>query len=123
MFGQQPHLPVDFLLGCVQDLVPGEVQNWVAEHRDRLRVACEDARGRLMAAAGRRKERRDQRARYAPLPVGQLVYLRDHGVRGQHKIQDLWNSMIHQIVRAPAGEGAVYTVALVDDLDRTRNVH
>lgn len=123
MFGQEPRLPVDFLLGRVQDPVPGEVQDWVAEHRARLKVAFEGAHGRLLAAAGRRKERHDQRVRDAPLPVGQLVYLRDHGVRGRHKIQDLWNSMVHQVVRAPAGEGAVYTVAPVDDLDRTRKVH
>lgn len=123
MFGQEPRLPVDFLLGRVQDPVPGEVQDWVAEHRARLKVAFEGAHGRLLAAAGRRKERHDQRVRDAPLPVGQLVYLRDHGVRGRHKIQDLWNSMVHQVVRAPADEGAVYTVAPVDDLDRTRKVH
>lgn len=56
MFGQEPRLPVDFLLGRVQDPVPGEVQDWVPEHHARLRVAFEGARERLSAAAGRRKE-------------------------------------------------------------------
>lgn len=32
MFGQEPRLPVDFLLGRVQEPVPGEVQDWVVEH-------------------------------------------------------------------------------------------
>lgn len=51
------------------------------------------------------------------------MYLRNHGVRGRHKIQDIWSSVVHQVVRAPTGEGVVYTVAPVDDPDRTRNVH
>lgn len=36
MFEQKPCLNVDFILGHVQDLVPGEVQDCVAEHRARL---------------------------------------------------------------------------------------
>lgn len=82
MFGQEPLLPVDFLLGRVQDPVPGEVQDWVVEHCARLRVAFEGARERILAAAGRHKERHDQRVRDVPLSVGQLMYLWDHGVRG-----------------------------------------
>ncbi|KAI3359981.1 hypothetical protein L3Q82_014313, partial [Scortum barcoo] len=74
MFGQKPRLPVDFLLGRVQDPTPGLV------HQARLQVAFEGAHERLRVAAGRRKERHDQQVRDAPLPVGQLVYLRDHGV-------------------------------------------
>uniref|UniRef100_A0A674PMZ3 Gypsy retrotransposon integrase-like protein 1 n=1 Tax=Takifugu rubripes TaxID=31033 RepID=A0A674PMZ3_TAKRU len=123
MFGQEPLLPIDFLLGRVPDPIPGEVQDWVVEHRARLRVAFEGAREKLVMAASKRKERHDLFVRDAPLPVGQLVYLRDHGVRGRHKIQDLWSSVVHQVVRAPIGDGVVYTVPPVGDLGGTRNVH
>lgn len=51
------------------------------------------------------------------------MYLRNHGVRGRHKIQDIWSLVVHQVVRAPTGKGVVYTVSPVDDPDRTRNVH
>ena len=123
MFGQEPRLPIDFLLGRVQDPVPGQVQDWVAEHQARLRVAFDGARERVLAAAGRRKERHDQRVREAPLVVGQLVYLRDHSIRGRQKIQDLWSSVVYQVVKAPVGEGAVYTVAPVSALHKVRSVH
>lgn len=123
MFGQEPRLPVDFLLGRVQDPVPGEVQDWMVEHQARLKVAFESARERLLAAAGRRKERHDQRVHDAPLPVGQLVYLRDHSARGRHKIQDLWSSVVYQIVKAPPHDGVVYAVAPANDLQKVRNVH
>lgn len=123
MFGQEPKLPIDFLLGRVEEPRPGEVQSWVAEHQERLRIAFGGARERLLAAAQQRKERHDQHVRYSPLLVGQLVFVRDHGVRGRNKIQDLWSSVIHQVVSVPPGEGSVYTIAPVNDLQKTRNVH
>ncbi|KAL7870950.1 hypothetical protein SRHO_G00084470 [Serrasalmus rhombeus] len=89
MFGQEPRLPVDFLLGQVQDPMPGGIQDWVLEHQARLKLAFEGARERLLVAAGRRKERYDQRIRDVPLHEGQLVYLQDHSARGRHKIQDM----------------------------------
>ena len=123
MFGQEPRLPVDFLLGRVQDPVPGGVQDWVVEHQARLRVAFEGARERLWAAASKRKAQHDQRVQDLPFSVGQLVYLRDHGVRGRHKIQDLWNAQVHQVVKAPCGDGAVYTVTPVNDPQKVKRVH
>lgn len=123
MFGREPRLPIDFLLGRVQDPVPGEVQDWLVEHQARLEVAFGNARERLLVAAERRKERHDQGIRDTTLQVGQLVYLRDHSARGRHKIQDIWGSVVYQVLRAPSGGGPVYTIAPVDDLQKTRNVH
>lgn len=93
------------------------------EHQARLKVAFEGARERLLVAAGRGKERHDQQVHEAPLQVGQLVYVRDHGTRGRRKIQDIWSSVVHQVLKAPVGEGAVYTIAPVNDLHKVRNVH
>lgn len=89
--------------------MPGEVQDWVADHQARLMVAIERARVQLSLATDRRKERHDQRVHSAPLKVGQLVYLWDHSIRGQHKIQDLWSSVVYQVLRAPRrGGGCLY---------------
>lgn len=123
MFGREPQLPVDFLLGRVRDPVPGEVEDWVAEHWTRLNVAFHHAQEHLLAAAGRRKEPHDRGVREVPLQEGQLVYLRNHSTRGRHKIQDLWNPLVHQVVRVATGGGPVYTVAPVGDLQKARNVH
>ncbi|KAL7870652.1 hypothetical protein SRHO_G00081490 [Serrasalmus rhombeus] len=123
MFGQESRLPVDFLLGQLQDPMPGGIQDWVLEHQARLKLAFEGARERLLVAAGRRKERYDQRIRDVPLHEGQLVYLRDHSARGRHKIQDVWSSVVHQVLRAPSGEGAVYMVAPINDLCKVKHVH
>lgn len=44
MYGHEPQLPIDFLLGNVQDPAPGQVQDWLVEHQARLEVAFENAR-------------------------------------------------------------------------------
>ncbi len=52
MFGQEPRLPVDFLLGRVQEPVAGRVHEWVIEHQTRLQVAFEGARERARGGGG-----------------------------------------------------------------------
>lgn len=84
-------------MGHGLDPLPGQVQEWVSEHKARLRLAFENAHEKLLAAAGRCKERHDQWVHEAPLIEGQRVYLRDHGVRGHQKIRDL---QVYQVVKA-----------------------
>lgn len=123
MFGREARLPVDFLLGRVQDPVGGTVDEWVQEHQTRLRLAFEGVRDRLKVAAERRKKNHDQTVRSEPLVEGQMVLLRDFGRRGRCKIQDKWNPVVHRVLKAPTGEGPVYTVAPVDDLTKVKRVH
>lgn len=123
MFGQEPQLPVDFLLGRVQEPEGGRTSDWIQEHQRRLEVAFYGARERLHAAALRRKERHDQKGQSDPLEVGQLVYIKDHSVRGRNKIQDAWSPTVHQVLRAPSPGGVVYSVAPVHDLNRSHQVH
>ncbi|XP_016300864.1 uncharacterized protein LOC107657336 [Sinocyclocheilus anshuiensis] len=123
MFGQEPQLPIDFLLGRVPEPATGSIHSWVVEHRRRLQVAFEGARERLKAAAARRKRQHDQYVRDLPLSEGQLVYLRDHVVQGRHKIQDLWSSVIYQVVHSPEEGGVMYTIAPITDLGKVRRVH
>uniref|UniRef100_A0A667Y9Z6 Gypsy retrotransposon integrase-like protein 1 n=1 Tax=Myripristis murdjan TaxID=586833 RepID=A0A667Y9Z6_9TELE len=123
MFGQDPRLPVDFLLGRVPEPEPGSIHDWMVEHQTRLHHAFQNAREHLEAAAVRRKENYDQHVRDAPLPEGQLVYLKDVGARGRHKIKDIWSSVVYKVLRAPAVGGSVYTIAPVDDPQRVRHIH
>ena len=123
MFGQDPLLPVDFLLGRIPAPEAGTVQDWIVEHQTRLRLAFEGATKHLQDAAQRRKARHDQRVKDAPLQDGQLVYLRDVGVRGRHKIQDIWSSVAYKVLRAPRDGGSVYTIAPVNDPNKVKHVH
>lgn len=44
MFGQEPRLPVDFLLDRVPEPMGGDVHEWIQEHQTRLKVAFAGAR-------------------------------------------------------------------------------
>lgn len=57
------------------------------------------------------------------LQDGQLVYVCDHGVRGYNKIHDLWNSVLHKVLRDHKPGGVVYTIAPVDALDKMKRVY
>lgn len=117
MFGQEPWLSNDFLLGRVGELMPREVDNWLVEHQ--VKVVFGNAHERLLALDERRKDHHDLAVHESTLQVGQLVYLRDHSAQGHDKIQDIWSSVLYQ-VKAPLRNGPVYTVA---PLQRIRNVH
>lgn len=123
MFGQEPQLPIDFLLGRVQEPEAGRVSEWVQEHQRRLDVAIRCARERMESAAIHRKERHDKKTLSDPLKVGQLIYVRDLAVRGRAKIQDAWSPTIHKVLRAPSPGGVVYSIAPRHDLTRIRQVH
>lgn len=123
MFGQEPRLPVDFLLGKVGGTEAGSIHGWMIEHQTRLQVAFEGAREHLRVAAERRKVRHDSHVRDAPLGEGQLVYLRDLGVRGRSKIRDLWSPVVYRVVRTPNEGGSVYSIAPVGKTDKVRQVH
>uniref|UniRef100_A0AAQ5XM32 Gypsy retrotransposon integrase-like protein 1 n=1 Tax=Amphiprion ocellaris TaxID=80972 RepID=A0AAQ5XM32_AMPOC len=86
MFGQEPYLPVDFLLGRVPEVSEGRVEDWVQEHRKRLQVAFDGAQQRLKAAAAHRKERHDVGVNATDLKEQQLIYIREHSRRGRSKI-------------------------------------
>ena len=59
MFGHESRLPVDFLLGRVQNPVGGSVHEWIKEHQACLKLAFEGAREQLQTAADCRKMNRD----------------------------------------------------------------
>lgn len=123
MFGQDPQLPVDFLLGRVPEPAAGSAHDWIVEHQTRLRHAFEGASRHLEDAAAKRKERHDKHVREVPLREGQLVYLKDVGPRGRRKIHDVWASVVYKVLRAPEARGSVYTIAPLDDPGRVKNVH
>ncbi|XP_063731577.1 retrovirus-related Pol polyprotein from transposon 412 [Eleginops maclovinus] len=94
MFGQDPQLPVDFLLGRIQEPVSGSTNDWIVEHQTRLRHAFEGATRHLEASAAQRKKHYDKRVRESLLKEGQLVYIKNVGLRGRNKIQDIWSLVV-----------------------------
>ncbi|KAL6467298.1 hypothetical protein MHYP_G00251020 [Metynnis hypsauchen] len=88
LFGVDPHLPVDALLG--RDEVVSQKHDWLAIHQKRLREAHEKAKEYMERKAAERIAMLSEKVYCPPIDVGQLVYLR-HRPTGRNKIQDSWS--------------------------------
>ncbi len=88
LFGVQPHLPIDALLGG-EEVSEGK-QDWLSVHQERLRYAHEKAREYSEEKALERVTRLNEKAFCPQVCVGELVYLRQR-FPGRNKIQDAWS--------------------------------
>ena len=108
LFGVEPRLPVDALLG--EDHPVNRGQDWLVIHQSRLREAHEKARAFTEQKAAERLAPFNDKV-YCPfLGVGQMVYLRHRPV-GRHKIQDSWAPVVYRVVEV---QGTTYTVEPVE---------
>lgn len=123
MFGCEPKLPVDFLLGNATR--PGEEapEAWVQEHQERLQVAYAQVRERIQERVSRRDQRHSPRVNDKGFKEGELVYLKNHSSLGRNKIQDVWSPCLYKVTSAPEDQGVVYSVAPVSQESPVKQVH
>ena len=122
MFGREPQLPVDIVLGgkCVQEEQEGSVDKWLEQHQKNLADASNLAGYNLNKEALSRQKTYNKKAREAPLPLGARVLLRNN-VIGQNKIQDHWLSTPYKVVAKLKDN--VYTVQCADGTGPTKNLN
>ena len=100
MFGRNPKLPVDFLLGFNQsDDNVDSLDDWIIEHQKRLRYAYDKAGEQTQDHADYRKAVHDKRLYNPELCVGDKVFIRNRQVKGRNKIQDSWDSTVFRVLR------------------------
>ncbi|KAL7851957.1 hypothetical protein SRHO_G00177420 [Serrasalmus rhombeus] len=121
MFGREPRLPVDSLLGVGEDLVEGTVEEWVEHHQEHLRTVYVHAKKQLETAAAQRA-RQNELGGCDILPVGTVVYRKNH-LQGRNKIQDVWASTKYCITQCLDGEGRVYSVRPIENPGPEKNLH
>lgn len=122
MFGQKARLPVDFLLAMPDN---SQVQNspheWVLEHERRLRTSYDHTRAHLQGAAERRNRQVIPNVTDMLAP-GTLVLKRNH-LPGRHKIQDVWDHTIYEIVQCLDGDGRVYKIRPQNGTGPDKHIH
>ncbi|KAL8565848.1 hypothetical protein ACOMHN_057274 [Nucella lapillus] len=112
LFGQQPRLPVDDLLGCQTPHAAGTT-DWVRQHRFCLQEAHQKAYNQLKEAAAKMDSFTDRKASDHTLQVGDYVYLCDRR-GGRNKIRDIWKPGLHRVTSRPYAELHVYLVQPVE---------
>lgn len=110
MFGRQPTLPVDLILGTkphteTQKTHSEYVQNLRQRLHESYALAAESSR----KAGERNKVRFDAKVRAAELVEGDRVLVKNVSVRGKHKLADRWERPVHVVVKQVDG-GPVYVV-------------
>jgi transposase InsO family protein len=114
LFGETPKLPVDFLLGRVNQ--EGEIADsseWLEHHKKRLRESQEQAYRHLLTAASKRKLQHDEKVCKESLKVGELVFLRAH-YQGRHKIADAFRPEKYRVKFLPAKDGDPVVIELAE---------
>ncbi|KAL2102171.1 hypothetical protein ACEWY4_001339 [Coilia grayii] len=99
------------------------VSDWLVEHQARLQTAFDGTRERIEMAPRLRKERHDRDVRDEAIAEGEVVHLRNTGIRGRNKIQDAWSPTRYLVVRAPGPGGGVYSIAPCDQQSKVKQVH
>ncbi|RXN37172.1 Transposon Ty3-I Gag-Pol poly [Labeo rohita] len=124
MFGRSPDLPIDHLLfgGC-RRREEGTTETWVAEHQHRLQQAYSLTQKRLQNMTKQRQRRQQGVVKDVSLNPGDLVYRRNRRVRGQNKIQDVWEDLPYCVLERLDPDKAVYKVVPVDRSQPPKNVH
>ncbi len=124
MFGREPRLPIDFVLGVeAEEEGESSVEEWVREHQELLEGAYDHVRRRLESRRQLRDQSHESKVTDTGIEEGVLVYTRNHAVKGRNKIQDTWDSTLYRVVQQPKEWGAPYSIVPVNQDGPVRQVH
>lgn len=123
MFGRQPALPVDFVLGTNPAAGSHSTHSeYVHNLRQRLQESYTLAADRARKRGEQNKIRFDAKVRAAELVAGDRVLVRNVNIRGKHKLADRWERTIHVVVKRISG-GPVYIVKPERGTGPNRTLH
>ena len=95
MFGREPQIPLDHLLGRVD---AEWSEDFVAAQSGFITKAWQLTRDRLESNANKEKRRYDRKVHLLPLKIGSRVLLQRTGFRDRHKLEDNFSSTPYIIV-------------------------
>ena len=124
MFGRQPKIALDVVLGLVND-EHEEVDygKYMATMRSRLKQAHEQASKNMMSSQERQSRNYNKRARAASLDVGNQVLVKVVSFDGKHKIADKWEEVPYIVMDQPYADIPVYAVQKENRSGPRRTLH
>lgn len=61
-----------------------------------------------------RDQMRKDQVKDPSLGEGDIVYVRNHGMKGRNKIQDVWDPTSYRVVQCPPERGFFYSITPAD---------
>ena len=111
LFGCHPRLAVDAFLGLTPDALSSTSKTeYVRRLKERLDFTYIKAAEEANRSAAVHKQHYDAKARNSVLKPGDLVLVKNVGIRGKHKIGDRWEQEPYVIIDQPNNDIPVFQV-------------
>jgi hypothetical protein len=124
MFGRQPRLALDVVLGLSNSETSSHTYStYVSELKGKLVASYELASTKTKLAQQRQKEGYDLRCRGAVVEYGDRVLVKIVAFDGKHKISDRWENEPYIVIDQPNPKVPVYVVQREDGIGSKRTLH
>ena len=124
MFGRQPRLAMDVVLGLTNtDVLDNNYGKYNDQLKARLNKAYELASANTKVAQARQKGKYDEKSRGAVVEPGDRVLVKVVAYDGKHKIADRWEHIPYTVLEQPNGEIPVYVVQRENKVGPKRTLH
>ena len=123
MFGWNPRIAIDLVLGINNNAGDVDKQGYVNKLRQRLQYAYKTAAAEADKNATKSKKRYDQKVSAARLETGDRVLVRLVGHQGKHKIADKWEQHPYKVIAMPNPDIPVYEVKRENGQGPVRKLH
>lgn len=105
MFGRTPRMPIDVFLKLPTEFIPS-----VESMKQRLQAAYEAATYANKLASDRQARNYNRKVRGAALREGDLVLVKNVGLKGKHKLADRWQHDPYTVMQQPNTQIPVYKI-------------
>ena len=124
MFGRQPRLAIDAVLGLAgTEIEDKDYGQYITDLRSRLRKSYELVSAKSKISQKRQKHNYDKRVRGAVVEPGDLVLVKVVAFDGKHKIADRWENDTYAVLSQPNPGIPVYVVQREDKGGPKRTLH
>jgi transposase InsO family protein len=125
LFGRQPRLAVDIILGLstMEDTGSNSYTGYIENLRNSLKKAYQIASDAVKQISDRHRNLYNVKIRGAALQIGDFVLVKNVGIRGKHKLVDKWEKDVYIIVDQEDRNIPVFAVQPTSGEGRKRILH
>ena len=123
MFGRHPRLAIDAFLGIRSSEERKSHQDYVDKLKDRMADAYQNASEEARQKGRKYKRYYDHGVRYSVLEPGDRVLVKKVGIKGKHKLADIWEASPYFVKSQPMPDIPVYLVQKENSTNKPRTLH
>ena len=123
MFGRYPRLAIDAFLGIRSSEERKSHQDYVDKLKDRMADAYQNASEEARQKGRKYKRYYDHGVRYSVLEPGDRVLVKKVGIKGKHKLADIWEAIPYLVKSQPMPDIPVYLVQKENSTNKPRTLH